>query len=132
VPGIGYATSEISAAGDRVSRAGRPADRLLGGKTKEVRRLKKLVEPDPPGNFLWVYSYGYLSGFACCSPTPTRGLRAGQSSGSRVPYQQQEEFGLWQLDVTQLGDKPSEHRHIATTTAEAAIPHRHERMFATQ
>ncbi|MFE0024122.1 hypothetical protein [Amycolatopsis sp. NPDC059021] len=26
--------------------------------TKEVRRFKRLVEPDPPGNFLWVYSYG--------------------------------------------------------------------------
>ena len=26
--------------------------------TKEVRRFKRLVEPDPPANFLWVYSYG--------------------------------------------------------------------------
>jgi hypothetical protein len=26
--------------------------------TKEVRRFKRLLEPDPPGNFLWVYSYG--------------------------------------------------------------------------
>jgi hypothetical protein len=26
--------------------------------TKEVRRFKRLIEPDPPGNFLWVYSYG--------------------------------------------------------------------------
>jgi hypothetical protein len=26
--------------------------------TKEVRRFKRLVEPDPPTNFLWVYSYG--------------------------------------------------------------------------
>jgi hypothetical protein len=26
--------------------------------TKEVRRFRRLVEPDPPNNFLWVYSYG--------------------------------------------------------------------------
>lgn len=26
--------------------------------TKEVRRFKTVVEPDPPENFLWVYSYG--------------------------------------------------------------------------
>ncbi|WP_338596948.1 GP88 family protein [Saccharopolyspora sp. SCSIO 74807] len=26
--------------------------------TKEIRRFKALVEPDPPENFLWVYSYG--------------------------------------------------------------------------
>ncbi len=26
--------------------------------TKEIRRFKRLIEPDPPGNFLWVYSYG--------------------------------------------------------------------------
>lgn len=26
--------------------------------TKEVRRFRHLVEPDPPANFLWVYSYG--------------------------------------------------------------------------
>ncbi|GAB3677448.1 hypothetical protein GCM10027597_18220 [Saccharopolyspora tripterygii] len=26
--------------------------------TKEVRRFKTIVEPDPPENFLWVYSYG--------------------------------------------------------------------------
>ncbi|MGC7097654.1 GP88 family protein [Amycolatopsis lurida] len=26
--------------------------------TKEVRRFKRIVEPDPPPNFLWVYSYG--------------------------------------------------------------------------
>lgn len=26
--------------------------------TKEVRRFRRLVEPDPPANFLWVYSYG--------------------------------------------------------------------------
>jgi hypothetical protein len=26
--------------------------------TKEVRRFRRLVEPDPPPNFLWVYSYG--------------------------------------------------------------------------
>jgi hypothetical protein len=26
--------------------------------TKEVRRFKRLIEPDPPENFLWVYSYG--------------------------------------------------------------------------
>ncbi|UJW32607.1 hypothetical protein L3Q67_02110 [Saccharothrix sp. AJ9571] len=25
--------------------------------TKEVRRFKRLIEPDPPPNFLWVYSY---------------------------------------------------------------------------
>jgi hypothetical protein len=30
--------------------------------TKEVRRFRRLVEPDPPPNLLWVYSYGYLSG----------------------------------------------------------------------
>lgn len=28
------------------------------GKTKEIRRFRALVEPSPPGNFLWVYSYG--------------------------------------------------------------------------
>uniref|UniRef100_UPI00397A4555 GP88 family protein n=1 Tax=Amycolatopsis sp. cmx-4-61 TaxID=2790937 RepID=UPI00397A4555 len=26
--------------------------------TKEVSRFRSLVEPDPPPNFLWVYSYG--------------------------------------------------------------------------
>jgi hypothetical protein len=26
--------------------------------TKEVTRFRRLVEPDPPPNFLWVYSYG--------------------------------------------------------------------------
>lgn len=26
--------------------------------TKEVDRFRRLVEPNPPGNFLWVYSYG--------------------------------------------------------------------------
>ena len=26
--------------------------------TKEVRRFRRLVEPEPPPNFLWVYSYG--------------------------------------------------------------------------
>ncbi|MGW5722820.1 GP88 family protein [Amycolatopsis sp. NPDC003865] len=26
--------------------------------TKEVSRFRSLVEPDPPANFLWVYSYG--------------------------------------------------------------------------
>jgi hypothetical protein len=26
--------------------------------TREVRRFKRLIEPDPPDNFLWVYSYG--------------------------------------------------------------------------
>jgi hypothetical protein len=26
--------------------------------TNEVRRFKRLLEPDPPENFLWVYSYG--------------------------------------------------------------------------
>ncbi|OLZ45943.1 GP88 family protein [Amycolatopsis keratiniphila] len=26
--------------------------------TKEVLRFKRLIEPDPPSNFLWVYSYG--------------------------------------------------------------------------
>jgi hypothetical protein len=50
--------------------------------TKEVDRFRRLVEPDPPPNFLWVYSYGYLSGFTCCSRVPTRGLRAGQGSAS--------------------------------------------------
>lgn len=28
--------------------------------TKEVSRFRTLVEPDPPPNFLWVYSYGYV------------------------------------------------------------------------
>jgi hypothetical protein len=28
------------------------------GKTKEVSRLRRLVEPDPPPNFLYVFSYG--------------------------------------------------------------------------
>nr|WP_236809019.1 hypothetical protein [Amycolatopsis albispora] len=31
---------------------------VVVGKTKEVRRFKRLIEPDPPPNFLWVYSYG--------------------------------------------------------------------------
>jgi hypothetical protein len=26
--------------------------------TKEVSRFRRMVEPDPPGNFLWTYSYG--------------------------------------------------------------------------
>lgn len=26
--------------------------------TKEIDRFRRFVEPDPPGNFLWVYSYG--------------------------------------------------------------------------
>ena len=26
--------------------------------TKEISRFRRLVEPDPPGNFWWVYSYG--------------------------------------------------------------------------
>jgi hypothetical protein len=26
--------------------------------TKEIARFRRLVEPDPPPNFLWVYSYG--------------------------------------------------------------------------
>jgi len=26
--------------------------------TKEIRRFRRLVEPDPPPNFRWVYSYG--------------------------------------------------------------------------
>lgn len=26
--------------------------------TKEVDRFRRLIEPDPPGNFLWVYSFG--------------------------------------------------------------------------
>ncbi|WP_410675340.1 GP88 family protein [Amycolatopsis sp. cmx-4-68] len=26
--------------------------------TKEIRRFKRLIEPNPPDNFLWVYSYG--------------------------------------------------------------------------
>jgi hypothetical protein len=28
------------------------------GKSKEVSRFRRLVEPDPPDNFKWVYSYG--------------------------------------------------------------------------
>jgi hypothetical protein len=28
------------------------------GKTKEIRRFRRLVEPNPPPNFRWVYSYG--------------------------------------------------------------------------
>lgn len=30
----------------------------LVGKTKEVDRFRRLTEPNPPANFLWVYSYG--------------------------------------------------------------------------
>jgi hypothetical protein len=26
--------------------------------TKEVERFRRIVEPDPPANFIWVYSYG--------------------------------------------------------------------------
>jgi hypothetical protein len=40
----------------RVCRA-RP-DRHFYAYTKEVDRFRRLVEPDPPTNFLWVYSYG--------------------------------------------------------------------------
>ena len=34
--------------------------------TKEVSRFRRLVEPDPPPNFLWVYSYGSLASSDCC------------------------------------------------------------------
>ncbi|MCI2420058.1 hypothetical protein MOQ72_21690 [Saccharopolyspora sp. K220] len=40
----------------RIMRA-RP-DTTFYAYTKEVRRFKTVVEPDPPENFLWVYSYG--------------------------------------------------------------------------
>lgn len=63
--------------------------------TKEVDRFRRLVEPDPPSNFLWVYSYGYRACFTCCSRTPTWSAvrRSGLSEqgwqpatgGSRAP-----------------------------------------------
>jgi len=28
------------------------------GKTKEIEKVRRLVEPNPPPNFLWVFSYG--------------------------------------------------------------------------
>jgi hypothetical protein len=31
---------------------------LIYSYTKEVDRFKRLVEPDPPDNFKWIYSYG--------------------------------------------------------------------------
>jgi hypothetical protein len=34
--------------------------------TKEVDRFRRLVESDPPANFLWVYSYGSLASSDCC------------------------------------------------------------------
>jgi len=40
----------------RISRA-RPHNTFYAY-TKEVSRFRRLVEPDPPANFLWVYSYG--------------------------------------------------------------------------
>jgi hypothetical protein len=33
---------------------------------KEVDRFRRLVEPDPPPNLLWVYSYGSLASSDCC------------------------------------------------------------------
>ncbi|ANZ36483.1 hypothetical protein BBK82_10800 [Lentzea guizhouensis] len=33
-------------------------DVLVYSYTKEISRFKRLVEPDPPENFAWVYSYG--------------------------------------------------------------------------
>lgn len=33
-------------------------DVLIYSYTKEVERFRRLVEPDPPANFRWVYSYG--------------------------------------------------------------------------
>ena len=40
----------------RVARA--VPDVLFYSYTKEVSRFRRLVEPDPPANFAWVYSYG--------------------------------------------------------------------------
>lgn len=40
----------------RVARA--VPDVLFYSYTKEVDRFKRLVEPDPPPNFKWIYSYG--------------------------------------------------------------------------
>ncbi|GIH16137.1 GP88 family protein [Rugosimonospora africana] len=40
----------------RICRA-RPAT-FFYAYTKEVSRFRRIVEPDPPGNFHWVYSYG--------------------------------------------------------------------------
>ncbi|WP_086825906.1 hypothetical protein [Allokutzneria sp. NRRL B-24872] len=37
--------------------------------TKEVARFRALVEPDPPPNFLWVYSYGGIQDAALDSAT---------------------------------------------------------------
>jgi hypothetical protein len=40
----------------RIARA--VPDVLIYSYTKEVDRFKRLVEPDPPDNFKWIYSYG--------------------------------------------------------------------------
>ncbi|WP_187313552.1 GP88 family protein [Actinosynnema mirum] len=40
----------------RIARA--VPDVLFYSYTKEVSRFRRLVEPDPPANFRWVYSYG--------------------------------------------------------------------------
>ncbi len=37
--------------------AARPGVRFYAY-TKEISRFRRLIEPDPPGNFRWVYSYG--------------------------------------------------------------------------
>jgi hypothetical protein len=49
--------------------------------TKEVRRFRRLVEPDPPPNFLWVYSYGYLSR---CQPSTNQSEVGIGKAGERV------------------------------------------------
>lgn len=51
-----FFTDEYTAAWLEVIRA-RPATRFYAY-TKEIRRFRTMVEPDPPANFRWVYSYG--------------------------------------------------------------------------
>ncbi|NKE55448.1 hypothetical protein FXN61_00840 [Lentzea sp. PSKA42] len=51
-----YFSDDYLAAWLRVAR-GVP-DVLFYSYTKEVSRFRRLVEPDPPANFAWVYSYG--------------------------------------------------------------------------
>lgn len=51
-----FFSDDYLAAWLRIARA-RP-DTTFYCYTKEISRFRRLVEPDPPGNFRWVYSYG--------------------------------------------------------------------------
>ncbi|WP_433274418.1 GP88 family protein [Actinosynnema sp. CS-041913] len=51
-----YFSDSYTLAWLRIARA--VPDVLFYSYTKEVDRFRRLVEPDPPANFRWVYSYG--------------------------------------------------------------------------